>query len=368
MRNFDELNILINKNKELLKKFLPANNCNKNAVHQIIDSSENNFDLQIFNSGQIGSVNPYSSISNINHLSNNNFDVSGETCKTLKSSKLLISDNLIPNENKNNSITVGSRNYEFLTKSYSDDSFKTNLGKCLVNNNVNHNQCNPLLEVLRTHPKLEFLPKDARSLLHTPRGKIIVKQIPPGEYIHLGLEFGIQALLQKIQENSIPEVLIIDFSTDGAEINKTTQVWPIQFEIINVPNTKPEIAGVYVGRAKAEHAKDLFEDFVAEFNSLAKKGGVQFNNKLVPIKLRCFIADAPARAYVLNHVTHVGEFLCSQCKVQGVRHEGSMRFSGGGHQLRTSKEYREYCDKKHHEGQSALHDLPFDPVTQVPME
>lgn len=275
---------------------------------------------------------------------NNNLDISTEICETLTPSEPAVSEDLNPNQDKQ-ICTARNSNYCQLTiKSYSGDTFKTNLGKCLVTNKVNHTQCNALLEVLRTHPNLEFLLKDARSLMHTPRSKILVKQIFPGEYIHLGLEFCIQASLQKIQDNSIPKVLIIDFSTDGAEINKTTQIWPIQCKITNLPNSKPEIAGAYVGKAKAENAEDLFRDFVTEFNLIVKKGGVNFNNKLFTIKLRCFIADAPARAYVLNHVNHMGEFPCSWCKVGGVRHEGAMRYSGVGHQLRTSKEYRECSD------------------------
>ncbi|CAG5109383.1 Protein of unknown function, partial [Cotesia congregata] len=126
-----------------------------------------------------------------------------------------------------------------------EETLKSNLSHCIVHNKINLVQGNALLNVLRAHPLLKFLPKDTRSLLKTPRDKIKIKHIAPGEYIHLGLEVMLKSILNRVSLESIPSELLIDFSTDGAELNKEIQMWPIQFRVVNLEYDKAELVGMY---------------------------------------------------------------------------------------------------------------------------
>lgn len=107
---------------------------------------------------------------------------------------------------------------------------------------------------------------------------------------------------------------------------------------------------------------------MTEAELVNSKGGIYYNNKLIKIKFPCFIGDAPARSYVLNHVSHVAKNPCSKCKVEGITYKKSRRFPGVNHQLRTDVEYRSLKDVDHHNGESAIHKLPMDLVNEVPFD
>lgn len=226
-----------------------------------------------------------------------------------------------------------------------------------------------LLDVLRTHPQLQFLPKDPRTLVKTPREKIVTKIIAPGEYLHIGLESKLKSLISRIPLESIPNELLIYFSIDGAELNKKIQIWPIQIRIINLPSCEnPELVGIYKRESKPLNFEDFFEDFLSEAELIISKGGINFSNKLIGVKFRCFIGDAPARAYVLNHVSHVANNPCSKCKVEGLTYKKSRRFPSINHELRTDIKYRNLQDVDHHNGLSAIRKLPIDLVNDVPFD
>ncbi|XP_074099990.1 uncharacterized protein LOC141528050 [Cotesia typhae] len=274
-----------------------------------------------------------------------------------QTNKTELSSNLEQNETMNvNNLT---ENMPFA------DKLQLNLAKCIIDHNINQAQSNAILNVLRAHPLLQLLPKDSRSLLKTPRKKIDTITIAPGEYLHLGLEKMLQSILHRVPLESIPSELLIDFSTDGAELNKETQLWPIQFRVVNLEYSKPELVGMYKGPSKPNSFIDFFSNFVKEVNLIDKNGGIKYNETKIPIKLRCFIADAPARAYVLSHYGHNTEYPCSKCHVKGITYLNSKRFPGINFKLRTNDKYGLLNDVDHHKGKSALHDLSIDLVNSV---
>lgn len=247
-------------------------------------------------------------------------------------------------------------------------AFKSNMAKYMVDNKINHVQGNALLKVLKLHPQLLFLPDDCRSLLKTPRDKIVIKEVAPGEHIHLGLEEMLQSTLNRVSLESKPDKMLMDFNTDGVELNKEIQLWPIQFRVVNLEYDKPELVGVYKGEKKPQSFTDFFSDFFQEFGEIMKKGGIRYKHKTIPIELRCFIADAPARASVLNHRGHIAKVPCSKCHIEGTRYSGSTRYPGINYKLRSDVDYRSLKDVDHHEGKSALSDLPIDLIQQVPFD
>ena len=93
-------------------------------------------------------------------------------------------------------------------------------------------------------------------------------------------------------------------------------------------------------------------------------------SRRIPLILRCFIADAPARTFVLNHYSHNSSNACSKCKVEGIRctvpgFRGTMIFPGIRYELRTDEDYQKLVDDDHHKGRSPLAGF-FGLITRVP--
>lgn len=251
-----------------------------------------------------------------------------------------------------------------------EPSFSERLPSCFVHNNLTHVQCNSILSLLRTHPCFSSLPKDARTLLRTPQNRVIVYKVEPGEYIHFDLE---RKLVESLENASFVTVgeLVLDFSTDGCNLDKagTVHIWPIQCRIVNIQYTKPIVIGIYKGAQKPYDPNVFCEKFVTDIKAIISNGGINYNNIKIPIRLRCFIADAPARAFILNHRSHMSSQPCSKCKVSGTYIEGRFVFTGINHSVRTDEEYIRCFDEDHHkEGTSPLLLLPINMVSQVPFE
>lgn len=217
--------------------------------------------------------------------------------------------------------------------------FQKNLAAILVE--ANHVLGNRILSVLRTHNCLTFLPKDIRTLLCTPKISPLVHKIESGEYLHIGVKKCLARILERIHFSSIPEILEIDLSTDGAILYKSGKhnIWPIQCRIANIPNSIPEIIGVYKGAKKPNNAEEFFQYCNSDLHEILNEGGIIFKNRLFSIKLRCFIADAPARAFILGHKSHRSSSPCSKCTIDGFTIGKYMVFRGIEHTHRTNEEY-----------------------------
>lgn len=250
------------------------------------------------------------------------------------------------------------------------DNFQERLTEVFVRSNLSHTQINAVLQIVRTHPCLSTLPKDSRTLLNTPRSAHPILNIAGGEYLHLGFEIGILSIFQQTSPELIPlDTLMIDFSTDGATLDRQgkIQIWPIQIRIANILRSKPEIVGVWRGSSKPTNAQELFQYFVDEVQNVLNRGGIIFHNQLKPIELRCFIADSPARAFILSHKGHGSLFPCSKCWIRGNwLRRGVVVYRGIQHMPRTDEEYRQRIDGEHHtDSDSVLLTLGMGLVTQT---
>lgn len=255
--------------------------------------------------------------------------------------------------------------------SSSEPSFCESLAACFVDNNITHVQGNNILSILRRHVCFSDLPKDVRTLLNTPRQPVTLYTVHPGKYVHFNLETGIIQSLENVSFVPLTTELEIDFNTDGCMLDKssTIHLWPIQCRLPNVQNSKPIVVGVYKGTHKPHDPNIFFERFVSDVTAIMSKGGINFHGNRISIKLRCFIADAPARAFILNHRSHMSAVPCSKCKVSGTLRSGHYVFNGINHRLRTDQEYISCIDEEHHkEGTSPLSLLPIGIVSQVPFE
>lgn len=216
---------------------------------------------------------------------------------------------------------------------FSDDeesrhSFSQLLHQCFIDTNIPHTTGNNILKILRTHSCFSSLPKDSRTLLKTPRIQIELSIVEPGEYVHFGFKKGVIKSLKKIPSTLIPNVLEIDFNTDGGALDKSgnSQIWPLQIRIVNIRNTKPEVVGIYRGPGKPTNACDFFKMFVNEVIEIIRDGGINYKGTKLSLRLRAFIADAPARVFILNHKGHVAFHPCSKCLGTSGRSESSASY------------------------------------------
>jgi len=276
-------------------------------------------------------------------------------------------DNYSDSNSDRNDFSIEKEN--IIARPEKELTFVEKLADSCSRTNMNHVQINSILSVLRQHKCLARLPKDARSLLKTPRHRIIPRTVHPGEYIHIGIKSNILNMLSKTADTDIPSTILFDFSTDGANIYKNVQydIYPIQFRIPNIPDRSPMIAGLYAGKKKPADFVDFFKDFNEELLGIIREG-ISYKNRKIKLEIRCFIADTPARTDYLNIVGHTGFNSCHKCKIPCERRktDSSVIFKGENYPPRSDNDFRQLKHPEHQRGKSAVNSLPLGPVSQTP--
>lgn len=80
-------------------------------------------------------------------------------------------------------------------------------------------------------------------------------------------------------------------------------MWPIQNRIANILRSAPKIVGIFKGSKKSTSACEFLQSCVDELLGILGSG-INFRGEKKYLHLRCFIADAPARRFVLGHTGH----------------------------------------------------------------
>lgn len=248
-----------------------------------------------------------------------------------------------------------------------NETFKSELAEILVN--VSQNLGLRILRLLRSHRCFSNFPRDIRTVVKTPRSKVQLHKVEPGDYLHIGLEKAIKESLQEVDQTILPNILQIDISTDGANINKCSKfgaIWPIQCQVANVLKSKPGTVGIYRGKKKPKDAVEFFKFFLSDLRKITEEGELSFLDKKLPVQIRCFVGDAPARAFVLGHKSHRSLVPCSKCKIKG-RSIGRHIILDDMHSTpRHHEEYVRRVDEDHHNFSSPLSEIPnFDIVKDV---
>jgi hypothetical protein len=194
------------------------------------------------------------------------------------------------------------------TKSYSDTSesssseastsefdIKESLCNWCSSYNISHSATSDLLQILRC-AGLQ-LPKDPRSLLHTPNS-IQLQHISGGDYYHCGIENGIAILLQHHDLSNICDKILINISIDGLPLFRSSkvQLWPILGNILQLPQNAIFVIGLYSGTSKPSSVSEYLKNFIDEMKNLMHRG-ITYLGKHYSVGLNAFICDAPARAY-----------------------------------------------------------------------
>lgn len=233
---------------------------------------------------------------------------------------------------------------------------KYNVQKCAVNE---------LLKFLQSNG-FSDLPSDSRTLLKTPRSRIVVP-IPPGEYSHLGLK---RALDHYVHSFAVaPSTLMMDINVDGVPISQSTKqcFWLILVCVwgANCPRSI-YVVGVYHGFNKPKCFNAFLKPFIVEAKDLM--GGYELDGSPVRLVIRCITCDAPACNSCLGTKSYNGHFGCGRCCQEGDCISHRITFPEIQAAKRTNESFREKAQPEHHIFDSPFLDLEIDMVSQFTLD
>jgi hypothetical protein len=174
-----------------------------------------------------------------------------------------------------------------------DFNFREQLRNWSIDHNVPHTAINGLLQIINQRDP-GVVPKDARTLLNTVKS-VDTKPCGRGEYWHRGFEKNIVQYFQNLNKNM---TLHVNVNIDGLPTFKSSKIefWPILCNIHGMNDVPVMTVGIYCGIGKPE-CNEFLRHFVTEMKIILQDG-IKINDYLITIKLRSFICDSPARAFI----------------------------------------------------------------------
>lgn len=175
--------------------------------------------------------------------------------------------------------------------------FRGKLRQWAVEHGINRMALKDLLKIVkeRFEKGKPFLPEDPRTLLQTPQ-IINVVPISGGEYWHQGLANCLKEIFRNLNE---PLTISLNINIDGLPLYKSSKVefWPILFNLAEMPHVSPMSIGIFCGKAKTSDVDSFLTPFVNEMDEIMRNG-MWINSHKITVRIRCFVCDSPARAYV----------------------------------------------------------------------
>lgn len=166
-----------------------------------------------------------------------------------------------------------------------------------LDHNITHIALKDLLHLLTVEYNDASLPQDPRTLLNTPQntGKRCLP-IGGGKYWHHGIKECLTMWFGSLSEDIN---INININIDGLPIHKSSkfQLWPILCNVYEYPNLQALPIGIFLGKSKPTDLEEFLTPFVDEIIPILDEGFI-INHHTITLKLRCFICDSPARAFV----------------------------------------------------------------------
>lgn len=143
----------------------------------------------------------------------------------------------------------------------------------------------------------------------------------------------------------------MDFFFDGASLSNCTKwnMWPMLGACVDKLNMRPFVVHCYAGYRHPVDIDNYLIEFVDEMKSIMEHG-VLVSKKQIRKKfiLRCFISDAPARAFLTGTMSHSSYHGCPKCNQVCNRLDGRMLYHSICGPLRTDETFRQRRDIIHH--------------------
>uniref|UniRef100_A0A1B0CHZ7 Uncharacterized protein n=1 Tax=Lutzomyia longipalpis TaxID=7200 RepID=A0A1B0CHZ7_LUTLO len=229
------------------------------------------------------------------------------------------------------------------------------LGKIVVEEKLKDHT---VKRVLRLFHEIGFesLPLTKATLVHTPRAKVITRSVPPGEYLH----FGIQDFLLSFPDESYIaslSTISLDVHIDEAPLFGN-RLWAIQGAFPKQNQFSPFLIGAYVGKENPESRDEFLSEFIDECNLLMEQGIICTKDGLHSL----------ARAFVTATQYPTGYHSCFKCDQIGFKIGRRTAFSLTVASPRTQETFRLRQDPLHHHSMvpSGLEKISnFDIVEQI---
>jgi len=250
-----------------------------------------------------------------------------------------------------------------------EDSFTKQLANWSALSGCSREKLNDLLSILRTSGRQLELPKDARTLLCTPR-KISASLKCGGTYVYVGIFEGITYTFALYPNIKNCDTLELEVNIDGLPLSRSSksQLWPI-LASLNGSDHVFSIA-IFHGYSKPNSVDEFLCDFINDCKS-CMENGVEVDGKHYRFGLKAIICDAPARSFLKCIIAHTGYHACERCENKGetIQKRRVFNTTVGNKNLRTDKEFNEMkYSPEHQKSSSPLTLLSFKCVSKIPLD
>ena len=233
---------------------------------------------------------------------------------------------------------------------------------------IKHNALDSLLVLLKNNGH-SGLPGSARTLLKTTRNVSI--QMKSGmEYVYLSLPGELLKTFKKFPPNIVnfTDSLEISLNIDGLPLFKSSSkcLWPVLCAIVNIKPVVVFPVALAYGSTKPRDLEFL-EDVVKDLGHILSDG-LQDENRVLSVTLRCVVCDAPARALVKGTKLCSGYFGCDKCAQKGIWVGQIVYPLVKGTDQQTDFSFRNQLNEKHHQHVSPFCDLPIDMIKKFPID
>ena len=249
-----------------------------------------------------------------------------------------------------------------------------------LNHNVTHSALNDLFPIIRKFCPTVNLPALARTFFGSERPTDKIVSMGKGSFCYFGLKAGITrrfnagvvsfplptvAAFEGLQQD---KTLSITVGIDGLPISKSSrkQFWPILARLDQSKDSMPFPVAIYYGEEKPP-VSEFLKDFVDECLHY-EQAGFTAEGTVYGFRVRCVVADAPARSYLKCCANFNAHYGCERCEQRGKWKEHRMLFLECNAPVRHDACFNNPVNESHVRGVSPLSSLKFGLVTQFPID
>lgn len=215
------------------------------------------------------------------------------------------------------------------------------------------------------------LPKSYVTLMRTPKEKIIPKYVAPGQYLHFGFNEVSKGLHKFTHSDNSDSIRCnVTVHIDGVSLSTSSKLgaWAIAGSLVNFPDLKPFLLGVYVGYGQPTDFDVLLEDFANDVH-VGHTTGFEYEEKRYFFELDFIVADAPARSKITHTMGHGALKGCPFCTQIGFKEPdiGTQYSPEIIYPLRSDISFNERIDAGHHQKTHRTKKGVLEAVCEFPM-